>query len=59
MTVTTSEEAATLRAFNRAMMSSPETDSIHDYLEYGIGESVSKTLSIAGNGATSQNVFQL
>ena len=44
---------------NEAMMSSPEADSVHDYLEHAAGEPVSKTLAIAGDGATSLNCFLL
>ena len=43
--------------FNVAMPSSPAEDSVHDYLEHGVGEPSSKALSIAGDGATSMECF--
>lgn len=46
-----------LETFNQEMTSSPETDSVHNYLEHIIGEPTSKTLSIAGAGPTSLDCF--
>jgi len=53
----TSSQSAVLNALNKSLPSSPEADSVHDYLEHAAGEPVSKTLSIAGDGATSLDCF--
>ena len=51
------ENPFTLGELNKALPSSPETDSVHDYLEHAADEEVTKTLAIAGDGATSLDCF--
>ena len=53
------KNANSVQLFNQAMMSSPEVDSVHDYLEHAVGEPLSKALAIAGDGATSFDLFTI
>lgn len=58
MATKTAKTSAVLNALEIALTSGPASDSVHDYLERGIGEPVSKAATMnVNNGTTSVNLF--